>query len=311
MASLVSRLYDYGIMEAVRDGFHFFAWPVSTWLRPGENIYDREWDALLVLDTCRLDAMQHVSAEYSFLSDVSSIWSVGSATNEWVANTFTKDHTDEINGTLLISCNVTYHVVLEDHDFGNRLSRDLAVHFDDFLAVDEAWNFSATNPVGLQPPPETVVERTIALAREHDPDRLIVHFKQPHTPYTANAIAENRDLRDYEADPWGALRSGADKSTIWGAYLDELRHVLDHIDDLRDNLDADKMVLTADHGDLFGEWGIYAHPACVPHPDLRKVPWVETTATDERTLDPDINEHRPEELENEFEDRLRDLGYLE
>lgn len=42
-------------------------------------------------------------------------------------------------------------------------------------------------------------------------------------------------------------------------------------------------MITADHGDLFGEFGQYGHPEGFVHPNLNQVPWVETTATDEET----------------------------
>ncbi|WP_231190042.1 sulfatase [Haladaptatus sp. DYF46] len=53
-----------------------------------------------------------------------------------------------------------------------------------------------------------------------------------------------------------------------GRFLDELRE--------RDLFDESLIVLTADHGDLFGEHGRYAHPRFV-YPELTRVPMVVST----------------------------------
>jgi hypothetical protein len=92
-------------------------------------------------------------------------------------------------------------------------------------------------------------------------------------------------------------------------YLDNLRLALRSVERLLENTDAETVAITADHGELFGELGAYGHPEGVPHPNLKKVPWVETTATDERTSDPDVDIAR-QESGAEFEEQLRDLGYL-
>jgi len=43
----------------------------------GTNVFDREWDVLIVLDTARVDALRVVADEYDFIGQVDSIWSVG------------------------------------------------------------------------------------------------------------------------------------------------------------------------------------------------------------------------------------------
>jgi hypothetical protein len=43
----------------------------------GTNVYEKDWDVLIVLDTAHVDALQIVMDEYDFIEDVNSIWSVG------------------------------------------------------------------------------------------------------------------------------------------------------------------------------------------------------------------------------------------
>lgn len=38
----------------------------------------------------------------------------------------------------------------------------------------------------------------------------------------------------------------------------------DEVDALRENLDAEQLVITSDHGQAFGEWKVYCHPCRVP-----------------------------------------------
>jgi membrane-anchored protein YejM (alkaline phosphatase superfamily) len=138
---------------------------------------------------------------------------------------------------------------------------------------------------------------------------MIVHYFQPHRPYIADALPAERAVTDIEDQPWAALRNGADKETVWELYLDNLRIALQSIQRLLENTAAETVVITADHGDLFGELGQYGHPEGVAHPNLKKVPWVETTATDKRTSTPQVDVER-QETTVKVEDQLQHLGYL-
>ena len=52
-------------------------------LEYGENVYDRDWDVLVVLDACRPDALRDAAAEYAFLDAVETVRSVGDWSSEW------------------------------------------------------------------------------------------------------------------------------------------------------------------------------------------------------------------------------------
>jgi glucan phosphoethanolaminetransferase (alkaline phosphatase superfamily) len=98
---------------------------------------------------------------------------------------------------------------------------------------------------------------------------------------------------------------------VFDLYVQNLRYVLDHVERLLNNIDAETVVLTADHGELFGEWGLYSHHACVPHPALRKVPWVRTTANDSQSHNPPIERSDVDRVERISNEKLAALGYLE
>ncbi|WP_239685525.1 hypothetical protein [Halolamina pelagica] len=150
---------------------------------------------------------------------------------------------------------------------------------------------------------------------------MIVHYMQPHAPYrpfvqehpewySLTVGMDNPEDRP-DMNMWERIRTkrvSAEKA--WDAYRDTLRWVLDDgIEPLLRNIDADKVVLTSDHGEGFGDWWYYGHSTPAPIPPLKRVPWAVTSATDEGSVEPTI---RPEaiRLENdEIEERLAALGY--
>ncbi|KPN30684.1 hypothetical protein SY89_01420 [Halolamina pelagica] len=94
----VQELYEGGLGKV---GEHLYNY--------GTPVWDKEWDVLVVLDTCRPDLLQEVSNEYDFLAgyDTSqSINSLGSRSPEWIRKTFDPDeHADSLAKTAYVSAN--------------------------------------------------------------------------------------------------------------------------------------------------------------------------------------------------------------
>ena len=111
----------------------------------------------------------------------------------------------------------------------------------------------------------------------------------------------------YEKTPWEYLKETGDIETVWNAYLDDLRYVLDDVETLLNNVDAERVVISADHGDAFGEYGMYGHNTGSLHPKVRYVPWITTTAENKDTYQP-----RDWETSSDIsaEERLKQLGYI-
>ncbi|MBX0324995.1 LTA synthase family protein [Halomicroarcula sp. F13] len=281
----------------------------------GTNVYERDWDALVILDTCRVDALREVAPEYDFIGDIDTIWSVGSASAEWIAQTFTERYRSDIEQTALVSANAFTERVLWNREFpedGRGISWTdwQTVSHEDFEYIDQPWRYADPPPVGLTLP-RPVTDRAISVGRERNPRRLVVHYEQPHHPFTARAIAEGREtLEPWEIEPFEYLKSGGDYEKVWDAYLDNLRWVLDEVEILLKNLDAEKVALSADHGNAYGEWGMYMHRYAVPVPEVRRVPWAETTATDEETFESTLKPPNQKEA-RDVDEHLRQLGYLD
>lgn len=297
----------------------------------GTNILDRDWDVCIILDTCRVDALRRVADEYDFLTDVSSVLSLGGSSPEWMINTFDVSRRDVLGRTGYLTANAWTERVLFDRLRPQNKYSDFSIlrrlvrfgHWDlidpDHLArLEKIWEYVPTedqltedmDPGDQMPggaPPRYVTDRAISVARSGDCDRLILHYMQPHAPYVSAVVNNDRELKTAESEPFEFLRETGDRQRVWEAYLDELRYVLDSVAVLLRNLSADKVVITADHGEAFGEWGVYNHWSGSVHPHVRRVPWAVTSATDTGSYEPEVDMTRRED--QSVDDQLKALGY--
>jgi len=282
----------------------------------GTNVFERDWDALIILDACRVDALRAVADDYDFIESVDSVWSVGSTSHEWASKTFTTEYRDEIRTTGYVTGNGYLHQASVRDTYppsGGTAPVGWpdwnVVDIDEFAFVDQVWQDGRIEEVRTVPP-HRITDRAVRASREHDADRMIVHYMQPHSPYIADAV-DGRDVDPDEVDfvePLGAMRRGELAIDVARErYIDNLHLVLEEVRTLFDNLDADRVAITADHGELFGEWGEYGHPDGLPFPAVRRVPWVVTSATDTGEYEPEIERS---ETETDIEQHLKDLGYV-
>lgn len=302
-----NRVYRGGLLTA------FSRRPIGT------HVLDLDWDVLLLLDSCRVDALRELAGEYDFLGEVGSIRSVGSISPEWIAQTFTADRAEELRRTAYLSNNAHSEWTLvdgkrpEDHCGVDRLpTRWNVVDADRIGHLEHVWKYAnfVDEDEWMCTSPEVLTDRLVEFYRERGTefDRVVAHYEQPHRPYYHAAKRADRPLRDYEKEPWEYLRNGGDERKVWESYLEEARAALDSIELLLENLDAETVAISADHGEAMGEWGVYEHPPASLHPHVKRVPWVETTATDEGTHVPDVDRG---ESDATVEDHLEALGYLE
>lgn len=266
----------------------------------GDPIYEREWDLLIVLDACRFDALRNVAADYDFLGEVGSAESVGSYSLSWLRGNFTEQYADQMARTAMIT--------------GNPFT-ETALSPSDFARLEEVWRRTWDEEVGtIRPGP--ITDTAITVAREDAPDRMIVHYMQPHAPFTTHPELQQGPTASDWADAtdksvWMRVQEGeVSLERVREAYYDELRMVLNEVETLLTNVDAEAAVITADHGESMGECGVYGHARGVAIDALRVVPWAETTAVDAGEYEP---ETVPSDIEAEGEqtERLRDLGYIE
>ncbi|MFO7927337.1 MAG: hypothetical protein R6U53_11790 [Natronomonas sp.] len=268
----------------------------------GENVYDREWDVLVVLDACRADLLRSVATDVDFLDAVETVRSVGSSSSEWLENTF--GGRTETGRTVMVTGNTWTDRYLEA---------------DAFAALDEVWKYAWDDDLGTVRP-ATITERAIALDRDRDPDRLVVHYMQPHHPFVPDPIAGDDGMartgsHSNDANPWVLLRRGEiTTERVRSAYRANLEYVLAEVRTLVENVTG-RVAITADHGNLFGEWGLYGHPMHTPVPALLAVPWAETDGQGRRSSVPTLEPPEPLPVGRVYgaetdSERLAALGYL-
>ena len=310
--AISSRLPGTQRLEQAADAFLKIS---SSWFPHGIDVFEEDWDVLVILDTCRADAIRHVASEYDFVTSDTSVWSRGSATREWVPHTFTTSNLDEISDTALVTANPTsrwglgHEAEPEWPEFAKRLTRWDTVEPTDFAEFDEVWRYGPTNPYSGAVVPAAVTDRAISTWRSTAADRMIVHYLPPHQPYSSRALRENRPLKSIEKSPWRALKNGTPRAELWDLYLDELVSGLDSVATLVEDIEAENIVITSDHGEAFGEFGLYAHPM-IPIPALREVPWIETTGQGRGEYTPWVEPAtEDDDLEDAVEEQLEMLGY--
>lgn len=290
----------HGMRHAARD-----AWP-GLWRRAGQYVnygathWERDWDVLIMLDACRVDVMQEVATETEFLpDDIPSVYSAASMSHEWIEKHTQPEYRDNMAETALISAN--------PH------TRFDCVRDKDWTAVDEVWRHSWDDDVGTVPP-RGVTDAAIRHARQDEAGKLIAWYMQPHQPFIGAEWSKGYDSETFGEGGnhgkcvWRQCRDGeVDAAELWSAYRRTLKWVLEDVAVLLENIDG-TVVITADHANCLGEWGIYGHPRNAPVPTLKRVPWVELDATDTESHTPPA-EPAARAADDVVTDRLRNLGY--
>lgn len=280
----------------------FLRFPLNWWGAQLSRtpVFEEDWELLIVLDTCRVDALELLNHEFKYLpSDIPSRYSVGQTSYLWMKNNFSSRYHDEKSRTAHITWNPHSENELESNDW---------------LSLSEVW---CEWPEGLRYLPADEVTRAAAdVYSEHSPERMIVHYMQPHEPYPALDVNDDYvPQKVLNPDEQGETVFDLIKSGHIGVevakfyYFDTLRRVLLELPSLAERLPYDDIVLTADHGESFGEYGFYGHPGSVIHPQTIRVPWARLDRENLRAHG-ETDEVIDPETEKSAEERLRQLGYL-
>ena len=269
----------------------------------GIDVFDEDWDNLLILDACRYDMFARCAELPGRLEHRESN---GSATTEFLrANLDGHDLRD------------TVYVTANPQLYRNRDSIDVTFH--DVIQVwqEDGWDDKHGTVL-----PETVTAYALRAAREYPDKRLMVHYMQPHYPFIGSETDFDMGhlTGTRQENVWNQLLLGtldAEPDDIWRIYEANLERALPYVRTLMENLDG-KTVVTADHGNMVGErasplpiqeWG---HPRGIYTAELVQVPWLIYTNGPRREIcfeDPTAGNKEVDE--DVVTDRLRNLGYAE
>ena len=255
----------------------------------GIDIFDEDWDNLLILDACRYDAFTRRSSlpgrtEYRI--------SRGSTSPEFIRGNFAGK---TLHDVVYISANGWYAKLADDID--------TAVHAFEFVERDAMD--------GLTSRPETVAAAARDAAETYPDKRLIVHFMQPHQPYlgpTGEQFEVSAGLSDT------VRHTDASRRDVLQAYQENMDLVLREVEPLLDDL-VGKSVVTADHGELLGDRErpipirTYGHPEGVYVEELVTVPWHVYQNGGRREIVPQRPLRSQTVDADQVEQNLRDLGY--
>ena len=279
--------------------------PIKLWsvfnravLGRGENVMSKDWDNLIILDACRYDLFQ---SSNTIQGELDSIYSIGSHTGEFLEKTFGGE---EYLDTIYVTA--TPQAKLHGVD-------------DAVLKCIHVWENNWHEELRTVTAEDVAAKARIA-QDEYPNKRLIVHFIQPHYPFIGPTGRElphrtisGEGLTADESAPsiWDRLENGDyDSETVWKAYEENLEIILPTIEDLVDDLNG-KTVVTSDHGNAFGKFGIYGHPGGVFLNELVEVPWLVVAGNERRefSVDTEKQSGEREQVTPEVQARLTELGY--
>jgi hypothetical protein len=286
-----------GFLESMRPVKHKVLSAGNIMYPRGTSIYDKEWDLLIILDACRYDLFLEVADDYEWIEEVGEIRSLDSTTAHWMRRTFVKDHHAEMANTAYICGNPFSQSELDSRDFAELI---------------ELWRSAWTEPGTV--PPEAVTDETIRAMKAGSYDRVIAHYMQPHCPFISRPeLSQGKVIDDFGnqdwRDVWELLRDeDIDLDDLWSGYRENLKIGLEEVTSLIKNVDAENVVVTSDHGNATGQWGVYGHPPNLPIRELRRVPWVETQAKSIEAREPD--DWNNQEIAMNREEQLSSLGYI-
>jgi hypothetical protein len=279
-------------------------------MRP-QQFLESDWDYCLLLDSCRYDVFEEVYDEY-LTGSLEKRESVGSSTPEWAYRTFTDRHDIAyFSGNPFIN---SLGIPLSELKWGASCDYDWTAT-DHITDVHDIWKEEWDDDLGTVPPEGLTAAFERHRDAAESAERTVLHYMQPHAPYLSrgqggklgqikegiNRQAESDEESVIESigntvrpklekalegsgfaqkaglwlelDPVELVRGGT-RSTAMEYHERNLRIALEEIVDLIEQLDGD-VVVTADHGEAFGEEGVWEHHIETHIPPLIEVPWLE------------------------------------
>jgi len=258
------------------------------------RVKQEDWKYLIVLDACRYDVFEQ---QCELDGDLEKANSCSGWTKEWAITNFSEG---DWSDTVYVSASGWPGAVKKW--IGN----------DPFHSVDEVWEYAENERTGGVHPRDVRLAATRNV-QENPENRMVIHFQQPHTPLMGTEPL-SRDELETSGSVYEAMRKGeVSEERVWESYVSNLDLVLEECAKLLLILD-DKVVVTSDHGECFGEYNLFEHPGPLV-PEIIEVPWL----TIEKTRDveladievPDRSDREPaDDVEKHREEHLKKLGYL-
>lgn len=271
----------------------------------GVNVFDEDWDTLLLLDACRYDVFVTTS---SLPGELSRVTSRGSNTVEFLrGNVAGRDLRD----TVYVTANPQYR----------RYQDELEAEFH---AVYDVWRTDGWDDEFNTVLPGTTTDRALDAAERHPNKRILVHYIQPHYPFLdPDTTFDKRHLHNEGGetiDFWHEImfdQLDVDAGEVWRLYQRSLARSLPEVERFVNRVEG-KHVVTSDHGNVVGEraWPVpireWGHPESTYIDELVTVPWlVHRNGRRRSVVAEETVESEPRAADDVVDERLRQLGYVE
>lgn len=279
-----------------------------------QRFLESEWDYCIVLDACRYDVFAELYDEY-LDGDLEKRWSTGSSTPEWAYRTFTGEHDlAYFSGNPFInslgiplnelkwgaSCDYPWTATdrlgevidVWDHGWDDELGtvppESLAASFREHRDAVERAERTVLHYMQPHAPylsrgtGQKLTRIRKGINRQEgtegdDEDTVLSSVSEAIRPRIESTLERSELAMKaglwLELDPTTLWRDGT-RETAMAYYEENLRIVLEAVADLIEELDG-RVVVTADHGEAFGEEGVWEHHIETPIPALMEVPWLE------------------------------------
>lgn len=226
---------------------------------------------LIVLDACRHDALNEVADEFFNEPRVKPVLGGARNTFEWGKYAWNDGEyeTRYLSGAAPIN----------DLDREERRN-EIMMLYDGYVPSEHMNIREVFQEIWVEGeiPPEKMTE----IAIEENKEKMVVHYYQPHAPFvgekkTEDFLDESLGDKDHTLDNkmWNKVEEGKiNDEELWELYMSNLRRVLISVKELLEETNYDNIVITSDHGEALGEYGVYGHPKHVDHPKVRVVPWM-------------------------------------
>lgn len=269
--------------------------------------FERDWDHLVVLDAARFDVFERTYTKF-LDGDLAPVRSNASATPEWVhrnlkgsieveyfsANPFI----NSLNHPIDRPGNVDYTTTPSNH----------------VETIHDLWHTEWDDDTGTVLPEDVV--RYYRQTDTHG--RTVVHFMQPHKPFLGHGsggvlregfrqLKSTGGLSTFQSltgkygpriadtvfrsstitkfgllsglGPRSMARAlvGDTTETMMRYHRENMEKALRHVERLVEEMDG-TVVVTSDHGEAFGERGVWGHDVETHIQPLVKVPWLEINA---------------------------------
>jgi hypothetical protein len=252
--------------------------PIMEMRNSGSYILDQSWNSMIILDACRYDVFEKSIRESTIQGSLSRWTSIATDTGEFLIRNFVGRNCYDV-------------VYVSANPFADKIIKKSVYKLIPVWRTH--WNEEEDTVL-----PESMYECTIKAAKEYPNKRIISHFIQPHYPYIGHKklnVSKFESAKPEEEQIKGGgytdtsffttsakliyAKAMQDKYDHLEAYTDNLQQALPYVERLV-NLLPGRTVITADHGEAFGEKisrfvpiKVYGHMPGMRIRALTEVPW--------------------------------------